>query len=410
MFTALATGGLSAQEPAGRVSGIGARPMANIIPVLVSADPTPGGAALTEARIVQPMLGLRAAAFSDRLVFHAQLNGEGITLESGELALGNWGEGFIDRRHPHTYFHELMLTIADPSLGARDRIGGSAGLGLGLGAGKGFVPFGTDDPMSRPPVRYPVNHHWSQILERAVVLGQVRYRWVLVEGSLFNGDEPENPGSWPNMDRFGDSWSVRGSVQPTGAIEIQLSRASVHSPEHRGGAGLEQEKWSASIRAEGSLGTKPAYGLVEWAQTDEASGAFRFESWLGEGAITLGRARPYMRLESTVRPEEERISAFRSRRPHLENSLLGASRWTAFTGGVSVELLPTSDGFSVSPLVEGTLGHISKHGEGLFQVADWYSRPDFWSLTLGVRASYRMKGHRMGRYGLAEPAAPHGAH
>ena len=373
--------------------------MANLIPVVTGADPIPGGAGLTEARIVQPMVGLRAAVFGDRLVFHAQANGEGVTLESGELALGNWGEGFVDRRHPHTYFHELMLV---------GRLSG-ASWGLGAGAGKGFVPFGTDDPMSRPPVRYPVNHHWSQILERAIVLGQARYRWVVLEGSIFNGDEPENPSSWPNLDRFGDSWSLRGTVQPVTGIELQFSRASVHSPEHRAGAGLDQEKWSASVRAEGSLGAQPAYGLVEWARTDEASGAFRFESWLGEGAIELGRARPYLRLESTVRPEEERTSAFRSRRPHLENSLLGASRWTAMTGGVSVELLRSSAKVSVSPLFEGTLGHIAKHGEGLFQVADWYSRPDFWTLTIGVRASYGMKGHRMGRYGLAESVS-HGAH
>ena len=32
-----------------------------------------------------------------------------------------------------------------------------------LSAGKGFAPFGTDDPMSRPIFRYPVNHHLAQI-------------------------------------------------------------------------------------------------------------------------------------------------------------------------------------------------------------------------------------------------------
>lgn len=374
--------------------------MANLVPVLISADPIPGGAVLTEGRIVQPMAGLRASALGDRLAFHGQFNGEGFTIESGELALGNWGEGFIDRRHPHTYFHEAML------------VGKLRGVnwGAGAGAGKGFVPFGTDDPMSRPPVRYPVNHHWSQVLERAVLLGQVRYGWLMLEGALFNGDEPENPSSWPNLERFGDSWSLRGTVQPGAGLEFQLSRASVLSPEHRAGAGLGQEKWSTSVRAEGTLGTRPAYGLVEWARTDEASGAFRFESWLGEGAIVLGRARPYMRLESTVRPEEERTSAFRSRRPHLENSLLGASRWTAFTGGVAVELLRADERFSIAPLVEGTLGHIGKHGAGLFQVADWYAHPDFWTLTIGVRAGYGMKRHRMGRYGLAETTTSHGVH
>jgi hypothetical protein len=324
-----------------------------------------------------------------------------VTLESGELALGNWGEGFIDRRHPHTYLHELMLAgrLAGPVWGA------------GAAVGKGFVPFGTDDPMSRPPVRYPVNHHWAQILERAIAMGQVRYRWITVEGALFNGDEPETPNSSPNMERFGDSWSIRGTVQPSSAIELQVSRAKVHSPEHREGAGLDQLKWSASVRAEGLVGTRPAYGLVEWARTDEASGAFRFNSWLGEGAILLGRARPYMRLEQTERPEEERISAFRSRRPPLENSILGASRWTTFTGGVEVELLNQPGGkLSVAPLIEGTFGHIDKSGEGLFQVADWYSRPDFWSLTIGVRLGLGIRRHRMGRYGLRDAPEHQGDH
>ena len=175
--------------------------MAQLIPVITSADPIPGGDGLTEARVVQPMLGLRLGVLADRVQLYAGFNAEGWTIESGELGLGNWGEGFIDRRHPHTYVHEAMVVFADR------RIVGSAdqGLGLGAGIGKGFVPFGTDDPMSRPAVRYPVNHHWAQILERAQVIGQLQYRMVMLEGALFNGDEPESPSSSPNLDRFGDS-------------------------------------------------------------------------------------------------------------------------------------------------------------------------------------------------------------
>lgn len=362
----------------------------------------PAGRTLTEARVVQPVLGLRATAWKGRLGFHGMLNGEGLTLESGELALGNWGEGFIDRRHPHTYLHEAMVSLA----GGRTGEGAGGVFGAGLALGKGVVPFGTDDPMSRPAVRYPVNHHWAQIPERALVLGQVRYRAVTIEGSLFNGDEPENPGSSPNLDRFGDSWSVRALVQATAAVELQLSRAIVQSPEHRGGAGLDQAKWSASVRAEGPLAGRETYALVEWARTDEG-GVFRFVSWLAEGAISVGRARPYVRLEQTTRPEEERISPFRSRRPHLEDAILGASRWTSLTGGAQVELLAPTSRFSLAPLAEATMGRITKHGEGLFQVADWYARPTFWSVTVGVRASLGLRGHRMGRYGVLAAAGSH---
>jgi hypothetical protein len=400
---AFTAGGLQAQEPAGSVSRVHAWPLAQLIPVITSADPIPGGAGLTEARVVQPMLGLRLGAFADRLLLYAGLNAEGWTIESGELGLGNWGEGFIDRRHPHTYLHEAVLAFTSRRRDAMT----VPRLAIGAVIGNGFVPFGTDDPMSRPPVRYPVNHHWSQILERALVMAQVSYRIVMLEGALFNGDEPENPSSSPNMDRFGDSWSLRATVAPTRALELQVSRATVHSPEHRGGAGPDQDKWSASVRGEWTWATRPVYGLFEWARSEEASGAFQFESWLGEGAITLGRARPYMRLEVTERPEEERTSPFRSRRPHLENSILGTSRWTTLTGGVAVELLSAPSRFSLAPVVEGTLGHIAKSGEGLFQVADWYSRPDFWTFTVGVRAAFGLRGHRMGRYGLADAMTAH---
>jgi len=392
------SGGLAAQAPAGGVSRVVLHPVAQVVPILVRADPIPGGEGHTELRVAQPLLGMRVAALRDRVTLSALLNGEGITLEAGELALGNWGEGFIDRRHPHTYVHELMLV---------GRLSDGAWV-AGAGAGKGFVPFGTDDPMSRPPVRYPVNHHWAQILERAQVLGQVRYRWVTIEGALFNGDEPETPSSSPNLDRFGDSWSVRGLVRPGGDLELQVSHARVKSPEHRGGAGLDQLKWSASARGDGTLGGRPAYGLLEWARTDEAGGAFRFQSWLGEGAISLGRARPYLRLERTERPEEERISPFRSRRPHLEDAILGASVWTTLTGGVQVELLGGRSRLSLAPLVEGTLGSIAKSGEGLFEVRDWYSRDRFWTITVGARASFGMKGHRMGRYGVIADDLTHG--
>src|SRR5947207_3223447 len=79
---------------------------------------------------------------------------EGLTLQRGELSTGAFGEGYVDRRHPHAYVHELMAGVesADRSVDAS------------LFAGRGFVPFGSDDPMVRPMEKYPVNHHLAQIL------------------------------------------------------------------------------------------------------------------------------------------------------------------------------------------------------------------------------------------------------
>jgi hypothetical protein len=74
------------------------------------------------------------------------------------------------------------------------------------------------------------------------------------------------------------------------------------------------------------------YGLVEWARTSEAEGFFVFHSLLAEGAWSTGRHRLQYRFERTERPEEERIARFRSLRPHLENSILGVTRWTTHRG------------------------------------------------------------------------------
>ena len=146
------------------------------------ADPVPGDRALSEVRVVQPVVMLRAG-WGSHLSGLATLDLEGLTMPQGELAPGDWGEGFMDRRHPHTYAHELLVSGTD-LLGRRDGDGQ-----LSVTAGKGFAPFGTDDPMIRPPLRYPVNHHFAQILERAVLIGAGRRGPVTLELGLFNGDD-----------------------------------------------------------------------------------------------------------------------------------------------------------------------------------------------------------------------------
>ena len=198
----------------------------------------PGGGSLTEVRLVQPVIMGVGHAFGDRIGFTATLDLEGTTMKDGELTPGAWGEGFVDRRHPHTTMHELNFTVND-LLG---RLDGRGTLSITLG--KGFVPFGTDDPMSRPFERYPINHHLSQLLERAIGIVQFDLGRVTIEGALFNGDEPTTPSDWPLIRtdehswRFGDSYSGRLTVRPVPGFEVQGSLAHVHSPEARPGGGI----------------------------------------------------------------------------------------------------------------------------------------------------------------------------
>jgi hypothetical protein len=377
------------------------RPWAEVGAQAVAAfewsDPVPGGGALGEVRVVQPALHLEAGALG-HLRLTGMLNLEGLTIPDGELAPGNWGEGFIDRRHPHTYVHELVLT-ADRLLGRRD-----GAVRLSLSAGKGFAPFGTDDPAVRPFVRYPVNHHLAQILERAVAIAAVRAGPLALEAGLFDGDEPERPGHWPRVGgRFADSWSGRLTGTLQRGVTLEGSHAHVHSPEHRPGAGPDQEKWSVAARWERPVAGHPVYALVEWARTSEATGFFVFGSFLAEGAWSAGRHRLQYRFERSERPEEERISLFRSLRPHIENSILGTTRWTTHTAGYEVVALRRGS-FELRPIVEVGYATVAKVGAGLFDVVGLYGRNHLWSLTLGARFVAGAPMHRMGRYGAAEEA------
>jgi len=148
---------------------------------------------------------------------------------------------------------------------------------------------------------------------------------------------------------------------------------------------------------------------VEWARTSEAAGFFVFRSFLAEGAWTAVRHRLQYRFERSERPEEERISLFRSRRPLIENSILGTTRWTTHTAGYEVLALRRGS-LDVRPVVELGYARIAKVGAGLFDVAGLYGRNHIWSLTLGVRVGAGMSMHRMGRYGAAEEAGAMSMH
>ncbi|HTH65803.1 MAG TPA: hypothetical protein VL563_14035 [Gemmatimonadales bacterium] len=362
---------------------------AQAIPALTETNVVPGNRSLGELRVVQPVGMLEVSGAGDRVRLVATVDFEKYTITHGELAPGDWGEGFEDRRHPHTLVHQLMLVVPDLS----GRLLGP--VRLFAAAGKGFVPFGTDDPMSRPVVRYPVNHHLSQILERAVGLAGVRAGPVTLEGALFNGDEPVSPGSWPAISRFGDSWATRLTVTPLPGLEAQASYAFVHSPENRPGAGPDDAKTSASARWERG----PWYGLVEWAHTRTAGGAFVFRSVLAEGALQLPRQRPYVRFERSDRPEEERLfaSPFRTRRPLFENSILGITCWTVLTAGDAVEVW-TGRRVRIAPFVEGSYLGIARVGGGVFDPQIWYGRTRGFTITVGARLASGMRMSRMGRY------------
>ena len=357
------------------------------------ASPAINNKSFTEGYLTQPMLMGTATFPRHSVELAATLNLEGITLQRGELNAGMNGEGYVDRRHPHTFIHELVATWK--------RNAGDDAV-VSVAAGKGFVPFGSDDPMSRPLLKYPINHHLAQILERALVIGAASYGPVLLEVARFNGDEPESPSDLPNSRRLFDSWSGRATARIREKAEIQTSFASVVSPEVSAGGGLNQKKWSASGRYEsGGL-----YGFAEYAHTQELEAsrdAFAFATMLAEGSVSRHGAMLAARVERTERPEEERlINPFRTPRPASDLSILGRTRWTLLTVNASRSFDVSRS--RVAPFVE--VGRAKAASIGTLSVFDpkgFYGSDVMWSVSIGLRLGIGMMHHRMGKYGAALP-------
>jgi hypothetical protein len=360
--------------------------------VVTHAAPAIGGRDLTEGYLTQPIIMAELGLLRHALGVKATIDFEGQTLKRGELNAGIVGEGYIDRRHPHTYLHELVAT-AEHALGATD---------ASLTAGKGFAPFGTDDPMSRPFEKYPVNHHLAQILERAIAIGAIRGGPLVLEAGLFNGDEPEGPGDVPNRKRYWDSWSSRVTYVPFRQTEMQASYARVKSPENAAGGGADQRKQSASIRLEDPQHS--GYALVEWARTGEYVGAertFVFTSVLAETWTRYGALNGALRIERTQRPDEQRLlDPFRIPLPATDLSIAGRSEWTTVTARIAYTI--SVDSFAFEPFTEVARAHVSETlNPSGFDPRAFYGSDRLWSVSFGAKLSLGMSHMRMGRYGAA---------
>ena len=368
---------------------------AHAIGLLTRATATPQGRTLTEAYLTQPIISAAAAAGWFQAT--GMLNLEGLTLRRGELDLGEWGEGYVDRRHPHAYLHELMMGVATPSVP----------FAASLYAGRGFVPFGSDDPMSRPFVAYPVDHHLSQVLERLVVIAAVRARVLLIEAAAFDGDEPLDPATPQLARRFGDSWSFRGTLSPRlaslGTAELSASYANVKSPEYREGQGMDQRKAHASLRIDAN-GRFTRYALFEIARTtdvDRGRPLYTFNAALAEGAVCRGRAGLAFRLERSDRPEEERLlDLFRSARPATDLSILGITQWTTLSAALALPPLSLS-GAHAAPFVEVAQIRADRTTAALFDPVRFYGSDHMWRTSLGLRFGVGRDHLRDGRYGVA---------
>ena len=392
--------------------------MAQVFPVVTGGalnDSENGPLRRTEWYLTQPALMANLESPSGRLVLRTTFNFEGLTLDGGELTLGGWGEGFIDRRHPHTLLHEFMLSL---------NLWEVRGTEVSLSAGKGFAPYGTDDPMARPGLKYPTNHHLSQVLERWTVNGIVRRGPWSLEAGVFGGTEPDGPYDMSNIGSFADSWSGRltrrwGSAVGGGAEwEASASYASITEARHEEGLGATHQEegiaepdsprrvgtglMNAALRHSGPVGPGKLYALAEASRSDPGTATGYF-SLLGEMRYEVSRHEPYLRLEYATRPEYARsgspgTDAF-FRYDH-DADPIGATRWLIATAAYAVQA--SADPVSFRPFVEAQYNRVRAE-RGDVPRDEFPGTGSYWVLSLGVRLFLGGGPMRMGSYGILDP-------
>jgi hypothetical protein len=374
--------------------------MAQAFPVVtISAPGETGPLRETGWYISQPAIMANLESPGSRVTFRTTLNFEGLTQEHGELTSGGWGEGFIDSRHPHTLLHEAMVSVNGWTV-----LGGHAS----LSAGKGFAPYGTDDPMARPGLKYPTNHHLSQILERWTVNGVFARSGWSVEAGLFGGNEPDSPWDFSNIESFANSWSARLARRwgagdgPMAAWEASASFGNV--TEEHDTESQTTRLWNVALRHDGTIGSGRLYALVEFSRSspEHQDGFF---SLLGEAQLTSGNHKPYVRIEYATRPEYVREGSAGSdeffRYDH-DAEPIGATRW--FIGTVGWGVSATHGAVSLRPFAEAQLDRVSlDEGSDALEPAALFGTDTFWNVSLGLRVFFGGDPMRMGAYGVLDP-------
>jgi hypothetical protein len=143
---------------------------------------------------------------------------------TGETASG---APLVDRQHPHDLFMELSAKVdLDTSFGKIFLYGGPVA----------EPALGPSAFMHRASARLnpeaPITHHWfdSTHISYGVITAGVSSRKLQLEASAFRGREPDEF-RWNIETPKLDSWSVRGTWNPSSAWSAQISYGHLKSPE-----------------------------------------------------------------------------------------------------------------------------------------------------------------------------------
>jgi hypothetical protein len=218
--------------------------------------------------------------------------GSPLLFQSGETYKG---QPLIDRQHPHDLFMELSATYTLP-LGER---------------GSWFTYFGYPGEPALGPVAFmhrvsaaenpsaPLSHHLqdSTHISFGVVTTGFTYRWFKLEGSLFNGREPDENRYDFEASRW-NSRSARLSFAPNDNWSMQVSYGFLRNPEALEPGDVRRTTASISYNRPFDRGSW-ASSLI-WGRNHESHNGeiFNLNGYVAESTVNfLDKNHIYTRLE-----------------------------------------------------------------------------------------------------------------
>ena len=207
------------------------------------------------------------------------------------------GQPLIDRQHPHDLFMELSATYTVPV--------GERASWFVYGGYPGEPALGPNAFMHRASASEntsaPLSHHLqdSTHISFGVVTTGFKYRWFKLEGSLFNGREPDE-----NRYNFeAHPWNSRSArlwFAPNSNWSMQVSHGFLRNPEALEPGDVRRTTASISYNRQFERGNW-ASSLI-WGRNHESHGGeiFNLNGYVAESTVKfLDRNYLYTRLELT---------------------------------------------------------------------------------------------------------------
>jgi hypothetical protein len=179
------------------------------------------------------------------------------------------GEKLVDHQHPHDLFDELSLSYSyafSKDVDAYGYVGYPAEPALG-------PPTFMHRPSAMSNPDAPLGHHWQDATHISFGVGTVglRYKMIKLEGSIFNGNEPNEERY--NFDKlYLNSYSYRVSVNPATGWALQFSQGFLDSPEALE-PGVDVTRTTASVIYSKNMGNNRHYDIsAVWGYNNSTNG------------------------------------------------------------------------------------------------------------------------------------------